>query len=391
MLTSDRRQCPGQAAAADVSGQPSPGEVHTNPPGSGTHLAGQTYRPAAVHSIPPHEALNRTGVVTYARVSTADQVDTGTSLDDQKRRLTAAAAARSALHVAHFEDAGVSGSLESRPGLDALIARVAEGDIALVLATKIDRVSRSAIGLLKLVETLRSHRCDLVLIDEGLDTSTPAGDLTSGVLGVIGGWERRRIAERTNQGRLTAAQTEGRFVSSTPPYGYEVMPAPDGRGKRLVVHAKQADTVRTIFQRLISDGVSAATVAAELNDASLRPARLPMWTSRTLQRWAMRETSLRSVSGTWVFKGVEVAIPAILTPSEAAIWRDWQRRRRASAPSQQARGPYLLSGSCTCPAGGPPWGGQQASNAPPTLAASTTFPRQIRGVITPATTAQSTS
>ena len=84
------------------------------------------------------------------------------------------------------------------------------------MATKIDRVSRSAIGLLDLIEQLRAHNCHLVLIDEGLDTSTSAGDLTSGLLGVIGGWERRRIAERTTAGRRAAAEHDGRFVGSPP-------------------------------------------------------------------------------------------------------------------------------------------------------------------------------
>lgn len=182
-------------------------------------------------------------IVTYARVSTAEQVAMGTSLEDQRTRLRAAVLARAGEHIGHFEDAGVSGSLARRPGLDALRQEVLQGGVDLAIATKIDRVSRSALGLLNLVEELRGHGCHLVLIDEGLDTSTPAGDLTSGVLGVIGGWERRRIAERTKQGRINVAG-EGRFVASTPPFGYQVVSAPDGRGKRLAVQEEAARTIR---------------------------------------------------------------------------------------------------------------------------------------------------
>src|ERR1044072_2843565 len=56
-------------------------------------------------------------VATYARVSTSDQVDTGTSLADQERRLLAAVTARDGSHEGHFVDAGVSGASASRPGL----------------------------------------------------------------------------------------------------------------------------------------------------------------------------------------------------------------------------------------------------------------------------------
>ena len=213
---------------------------------------------------------------TYARVSTADQADTGTSLADQERRLRAAVTARAGQHVAHFADAGVSGSLDCRPGLDALRQAVADRDVDVVMATKIDRVSRSAIGLLDLIEQLRAHNCHLVLIDEGLDTSTSAGDLTSGLLGVIGGWERRRIAERTTAGRRAAAEHDGRFVGSTPPYGYTTAHAPNGKRKQLVIDPQQAQAVRAMYQLVVHDGIALTQAAEQLNHAGLpAPAGTP--------------------------------------------------------------------------------------------------------------------
>ena len=288
-------------------------------------------------------------IVTYARVSTAEQVEKGTSLSDQRRRLAAAVTSRAAELVEHFDDAGVSGVLDSRPGLDRLLGRVEAGGVDAVMATKIDRISRSAVGLLNLVEKLREHGCHVVLIDEGLDTSTPAGDLTSGVLGVIGGWERRRISERTQQGRRAAAQNEGRFVSSTPPFGYRVVSAPARRGKRLVKDDAQAETIRTIFQRLIVDGSKANVSVAELNSAGMAPARASAWSATSLRRWALRQQPLRAASGIWIFDGISVSIPAILTQAESAQWLAWQQGRRG--PQQQSRGPYLLSGVLRMPCG----------------------------------------
>lgn len=290
-------------------------------------------------------------VVTYSRVSTAEQVEKGTSLEDQRRRLLSATHSRAACHLAHYQDAGISGVSDSRPGLDELLNHVRCGGVDLVMATKIDRVSRSAVGLLKFVEDLREFECNLVLIDEGLDTSTPAGDLTSGVLGVIGGWERRRIAERTQSGRLTAAREEGRFVGSTPPFGYDVTIATAGKGKRLVVNPDQALAVRMIYRRLVIDGEPAATVSDELNAAGMRPARSRVWTSSSLRRWALREEPLRAASGLWLFSGIEVPIPPILNTSEARQWRDWQTGRRAGLRPSRVRGPYLLSGILHMPCG----------------------------------------
>jgi DNA invertase Pin-like site-specific DNA recombinase len=286
-------------------------------------------------------------IVTYARVSTAEQVAMGTSLEDQRTRLRAAVLARAGEHIGHFEDAGVSGSLARRPGLDALRQEVLKGGVDLAIATKIDRVSRSALGLLNLVEELRGHGCHLVLIDEGLDTSTPAGDLTSGVLGVIGGWERRRIAERTKQGRINAAG-EGRFVASTPPFGYQVVPAPDGRGKRLAVQEEAARTIRCMYEQLVVLGQSQQAVADHLNAANHRPPGSARWTAESVGRWARRRGPLMTASGVWRFSGTAVSIPAVLTPEQAANWSRWQDGGRRT---QHSRGPYMLSGFLYMPCG----------------------------------------
>jgi len=288
-------------------------------------------------------------IATYARVSTADQADTGTSLADQERRLKAAVVARDATLVHHFVDAGVSGAADSRPGLDSLRRAAHEGSVDMVMATKIDRVSRSAVGLLALIEDLRKHGCHLVLIDEGLDTSTSAGDLTSGLLGVIGGWERKRIAERTKAGRRAAAELEGRFVGSTPPFGYRSVPPPGGKGKRLVVDQGQAETIKTMFQLVVVENRPITEAAELMNRAGLTAPTGGEWTQVSLGRWALREGPVRTASGVWRFDNIDVSVPPILKPAEAALWAYWQDSRRRRENRQ--RGPYLLSGMVHMPCG----------------------------------------
>lgn len=289
-------------------------------------------------------------VATYARVSTSDQVDTGTSLADQERRLLAAVTARDGRHVGHFVDAGVSGASDSRPGLDRLRDAVRSGGIDCVMATKIDRVSRSAVGLLALIEDLRSHSCHLMLIDEGLDTSTSAGDLTSGLLGVIGGWERKRIADRTKGGRRAAAELEGRFVASVPPFGYRIVPAPNAKGKRLAVDEDAAYTVRRMYELLVRENASSLDAARALNEENCLTSTGMTWTPESVSRWALREEPLRAASGLWIFDGIPVDIPPILASGEVAYWRTWQDQRRRPGGTL-VRGPYLLSGILKMPCG----------------------------------------
>lgn len=284
---------------------------------------------------------------TYSRVSTAAQVEHGTSLADQKRRTKASVVGRGWTWAGHWSDAGESGAKTDRPGLNALLAEVEAGRVDVIVATKIDRVSRSAVGFLNLVERLRKTGCHLVLMDEGIDTSTSAGELVASLLATVASFERERIRERSYEARRLAA-VEGRFVTSTPPFGYRVVKATSGHGKRLEIDPGAAETIRFMYQRLVVDRMSTRKVTAELNERGMLTANSNPWTYELLAAWARRPVTVRNSSGTWLYQDVKVAMDPILTPSEAGAWLDWQRD---TTVAQTPRGPYLLSGYIEAPCG----------------------------------------
>lgn len=285
---------------------------------------------------------------TYSRVSTAAQVEHGTSLADQKRRTKASVVGRGWSHAGHWSDAGESGAKTDRPGLSALLAEVEAGRVDVIVATKIDRVSRSAVGFLNLVERLRRTGCHLVLMDEGIDTSTSAGELVASLLATVAAFERERIRERSYGARRQAA-VEGRFVSSTAPFGYRALPAAIGTGKRLEIDTRAAETIRFMYQRLVVDRVPTRQVAVEMNQRGMVTASGGLWTYELLAAWARRPATVRNSGGTWLFQDVKVSMEPILSPSEAGAWLDWQRD---TTVAQTPRGPYLLSGYIEAPCGG---------------------------------------
>ncbi|QDO89913.1 hypothetical protein FNH13_17585 [Ornithinimicrobium ciconiae] len=200
---------------------------------------------------------------------------------------------------------------------------------------------------MNLLEELAGNGCAVAFIDEGIDTSTAAGTMHSQILSAVAQFERNRISERTRSGRRAAAEA-GRFVGSTPPYGYRVT---GGHGDRhLVVEETQARAIRLIYRRLVVERVQAKHVAAELNESRLPPALKDTWDAATLRRWAKDEGHIRNAAGTWTFDGVDVPIPPILTPTEAAVWRAWSSESRSNFP---ARAPqtYLLSDFVRMPCG----------------------------------------
>lgn len=140
-------------------------------------------------------------LIGYARVST-DEQHLGLQLD--------------ALHAAGceavFEDQGISGAVTRRPGLTAALERCGPGDV--LVAWKLDRLGRSTLDLVGLVEALKGRGVGLkVLTGEGasVDTTRPEGKLIFAVFAAFAEFERELIRERTRAG-MTAARRRGVVV-----------------------------------------------------------------------------------------------------------------------------------------------------------------------------------
>jgi DNA invertase Pin-like site-specific DNA recombinase len=135
-------------------------------------------------------------LIGYARVSTAEQ-DLALQLD----ALHAAGTARV------FEDRGVSGARTERPGLNAALSFLREGDTLVVW--KLDRLGRSMTHLLQTVADLEGRGVGFRSLTESVDTTTPTGRLVFHIFGALGQFERDLIRERTTAG-LSAAAARGR-------------------------------------------------------------------------------------------------------------------------------------------------------------------------------------
>ena len=139
----------------------------------------------------------------YARCSTREQ--------HPEVQLTPllAYAERRGWEVQQFIDHAVSGRCSRRPGLDALLEAVRSRKVDAIAITKLDRLFRSTRHLSALAAELEALRVDLVVIDQSIDTSTPAGKLLFNVLAAIGEFEGDLIRERTLAG-LDAARRRGK-------------------------------------------------------------------------------------------------------------------------------------------------------------------------------------
>ena len=75
--------------------------------------------------------------------------------------------------------------------------------------TKLDRLGRSLENLIDLSNTLQERGVDLVVLDQGIDTSSITGRMFFQILGSIAEFEHALMSERTRDG-LAAARARGR-------------------------------------------------------------------------------------------------------------------------------------------------------------------------------------
>jgi DNA invertase Pin-like site-specific DNA recombinase len=144
-------------------------------------------------------------LVGYMRVSSESDRQ---STDLQRDALLAAG-----VDVRHLFEDRASGAKDDRAGLTKALDFVRPGDVLVVW--KLDRLGRSLSHLLSIVNTLKDKQVAFRSLTEGMDTTTPSGELLFHVFGALAQYERSLIQERVVAG-LEAAKKRGR-VGGRPP------------------------------------------------------------------------------------------------------------------------------------------------------------------------------
>jgi DNA invertase Pin-like site-specific DNA recombinase len=141
-------------------------------------------------------------LIGYMRVSKADGSQV---LDLQRDALIAAGVKRS-----HLYEDQASGKKDDRPGLEACLKALREGDTLIVW--KLDRLGRNLRHLVNTIHDLMERGiCFRVLTGQGanIDTTTASGRLVFGIFAALAEFERELIRERTIAG-LASARARGR-------------------------------------------------------------------------------------------------------------------------------------------------------------------------------------
>lgn len=218
-----------------------------------------------------------TTTALYVRVSTDKQADEGFSLEAQQTRLQAYCVAQGwTVDTDHiYIDAGISGkSTDSREAFNAMLDNAKAGVIGRIVAIKLDRIARNTKDFLHVVDELGEWGCDLVLIQESFDTSTPHGKFALTMFAAMAELEASMITERVMSGKAQKA-SQGGYNGARCPLGYEYA---NGEFKPTM----HATTIEYIFEQW-NAGKPMSHIARDLNDGGNPTARGGKWQAAQVQ------------------------------------------------------------------------------------------------------------
>lgn len=200
-------------------------------------------------------------VIGYRRVSTQEQASNGHGLDAQREAITEHAA-RKGWTVEWKEDEGKSGS-RVNPGLREALELLRTKQADALVVTKMDRIARSVLNAADVMRAAQEQGWSLIVLDLGMDLSTPSGKAMAQMLSVFAELELEMIRSRTRDGLATAR----------------------AKGKRL---GRPSGIPTDVRRRIVTEreaGASFASIALDLStDGILSPTGRPAWSESVVRR-----------------------------------------------------------------------------------------------------------
>lgn len=272
----------------------------------------------------------------YIRVSTEDQAREGFSLGEQKARLEEFCKFKRYEIYKVYEDAGISAKNDKRPAYQELMNDVKSHKINVIVAFKLDRLTRSVYDIEKLMNIVNEENCDIDCLADESNTTTSNGRMIMRIMTSVSQNEIEKCSERTKLG-LAGAIKNGHIPSHTP-LGFKRV------NKKIIIDNLTKDIIIKIFD-LYLEGNSHQKIANILNKENV------------LNKY-WYDTYISKILANQIYKGdyvikkntkkeqyFENVVEALITKEK---WELCQSQKTRNARHYERTGTYLFTNKLKC-------------------------------------------
>ena len=244
-----------------------------------------------------------------------------------------------------YDDPGYSGGTLDRPALQRLLKDIKAGRVDVVVAYKLDRLSRSLLDFYDLIKVFDAHNVTFVSVTQHFNTTDAMGRMQLNMLLAFAQYEREVTAERIRD-KMVASKRKGLWMNGIPPLGYDIVE------RRLAINDSESTVVRWIFSRFCELG-SIQKLSEEARGLGYRS---KAWTSQKGLRHGgkvLTKSALHTILNNRCYLGHLPHKDSEFTDTHPAIIDSglWQQVRDVLSTSSVSRGnvtrasvPFLLRG-----------------------------------------------
>ena len=274
----------------------------------------------------------------YCRVSTEDQAREGYSLPEQQEKLKDLCKFRDYNIYNIYEDAGISGKdMEHRPAFKKMLEEVKNGNVNVIVAYKLDRLTRSVRDLEVLISELEKNDCSLECAMDDINTSTANGKFFVRMLTVLSQLEIERVSERTKFGMVGAIKDGHIPVRKTLGFMRD--------NKKLVINPAESEIVERIFD-LYLKGNSYQTISNIFNEEKVLNKK---WYDSTIQK-VLANPLYKGDFISGARTGNPVLYENVVEPIiSRKLWEDCQEQARKNTRNYTRRNDYIFFQKIICP------------------------------------------
>lgn len=275
----------------------------------------------------------------YMRVSTEDQAREGFSLPEQKERLEAYCKFNGYKIVEYYTDAGISAKTDNfRPEYDRMLEDGKQGKINMIVALKLDRITRSTRDWETLMDYLEKYNINIAFVNDDINTTTANGKMVSRIMMSVSQNEIERTSERTIIG-LEGAIKQG-HIPARAPLGYKHV------DKKLVPDPLTKDIVIRIYN-LYFEGLTYNTIAKLFNK------------EKVLNKTNWKDTSILKIITNVIYKGDYIQGKTTRNPRyfedvvepivSKELWENCQVQKKKNQRNYMRSQTYIFLQKLKCP------------------------------------------